>query len=676
MSEVLTRVFSAEQEQVIQTWGKGISVLAGAGSGKTTTLVEKCHELFRKNPNAQFAAVSFTERSTSDLKVKLSQSNQNAQLVMTIHGLCAAILRDFPREAGFDGEEEMLSGSEAELLWDKVLESLWMLDLPPSLQKSLDFLLQRETLSSLGDLFNRVRELSLFGVLESLQDQSDLGARALFEISEYLLKKYQLLKKRRGVMDFQDLEWGARKILENPKIRKFYHQKYDLVLIDEFQDTNPIQAEILWSIVKPDLSNLCVVGDPKQSIYRFRDADVSVFKEYTSRLPVQISLNKNYRSRPEILDFVNQVCQAPFRESGQIYEPLIPHRDSALDGESSSVQKIEVESEEDLVQWIKKEQGRGVQLDQITLLLRKIRGAEKWIKALSSAGIPIAVGSGGLFWEDPRVRELVAFLKWWDQPQNALSGAVFLRAPWVGVPDLVLDEWVVKDPTWIKAFFDSDLEHFSVPETVKTLSKKLHPYYEKKIRPGELLLELLEILEIEEELGTQLLGLWHRAEELSYRGLSFSEIVHKFSIAIAENRREREIPPPRNLGQLLVLTIHGSKGLEFENVILLDFPEKPQRAANAPLLFWDRNQGAYFSKRDLDGERMPQDPQENILRKEENKKNLAESMRLFYVALTRAKERLVLIMPKSNENIELENKSGEKNVYTQDFWRGWIEEVC
>src|SRR5437773_2588389 len=97
---------SPEQQEVIDTWGRGLAVMAGAGSGKTTTLVTKCEELLRRDPNARFAAVSFTEKSTSDLRAKLSQKMdlpKGGHWVMTIHGLCASIVRDFPREAGFDG---------------------------------------------------------------------------------------------------------------------------------------------------------------------------------------------------------------------------------------------------------------------------------------------------------------------------------------------------------------------------------------------------------------------------------------------------------------------------------------------------------------------------------------------------------------------------------------------
>src|SRR3954451_12284380 len=140
--------FSPEQLSVIETWGKGMAVLAGAGSGKTTTLVAKCEALLKRNPEARLAAVSFTERSAGDLRAKLATRiplESGNHWVMTIHALCAAILREFPREAGFDGEEKMASEPEARALWDQAVQSLWGDGLPIEVASAMDHLLLRES---------------------------------------------------------------------------------------------------------------------------------------------------------------------------------------------------------------------------------------------------------------------------------------------------------------------------------------------------------------------------------------------------------------------------------------------------------------------------------------------------------------------------------------------------
>lgn len=666
---------SPEQERVIVSQGQGMAVLAGAGTGKTTTLVAKCMRLAQQNPKARFAAVSFTERSASDLRAKLSISLAelgvpgafNQHWVMTIHGLCGSILREFSREAGFDGEETILSEAEVQLYWKRAVESLWLDELSETLVESLEWLLDRESQESLNSLLRRSRELLLFGVLPSLKDSQEKGAQALEHVSTYVLEKYERMKRRRGVLDFNDLERGADHALNSAHVRELYHRRFELVLVDEFQDTNPVQARIIRKLCRPDASNLCVVGDPKQSIYRFRDADVSIFQDFCSQLPLVFSLTWNFRSVPGILDFTNQVCEKAFLASHMPFEALVPMRAAREDLEA--VVRLDIKTPLELGQFIQSEVERGVLLHDMALLVRKVRGNEKWLKALMAAGIPIAVGSGGLFWEEARVRELVAFLKWWDNPANSLSGAIFLRAPWMAVSDLDLDRWVKQDPTFKIPFFES--KH--------PVAVVLKPLLNQTLRPSELLMALLDAAQnnsentIEDELGVPLLGLWHRLEEWSSQGLDFHAAVGELSTAIDENRREREVPAPRNLGSLLVLTLHGAKGLEFPHVILIDFGDKP-KAPEMPLLFWDRVQGAYLGARNADGDRDQKNPTEKTWRETEKRKSLEESKRLFYVALTRARDRLILVCPELQRIPSVSGKEGEPNsVYLQEDWRAWLD---
>ncbi len=671
MSEEQKTSLSPEQQRVIETWGKGMAVLAGAGSGKTTTLVAKCARLVQLNSKARFAAVSFTERSASDLRAKLSQAlfkleepgALHQHWVMTIHGLCGAIIREYPREAGFDGEETVLADADAQLLWERAIDAIWLEDLPDAIRVHLESLLNRESRDALAGLLKRIRELFSFDVLSSLRSSEDPSAQALQSVAGYVMERYTRLKRRQGSIDFNDLERGADRALESREVSEAYQRRFELILVDEFQDTNPLQAKIIWRLARADASNLCVVGDPKQSIYRFRDADVSVFEEYCSRLPIQQSLTWNFRSLSGIIQFANQLCEKAFLASEMKFEALVPKREQMP--EQETVIRLDVQNPVELGTWIQQEVARGVPLHDMALLVRKIRGNEKWFKALTASGIPIAIGSGGLFWEEPRVRELVAFLKWWDNPGNALSGAVFLRAPWMGISDLDLDRWIKEDPTWRSSFFSSD----------HPMAQQLKLFMNRVVRPGELLMALLMNQQIEDELGAPLLGLWHRAEELSSRGLDFHGVVISLSNAIQENRREREVPAPRNLGQLSILTLHGSKGLEFPHVILIDLGAKG-RASDSPLLFWDRTQGAYLGTRDNHGEREKDHPVEANWREIEKKKNLAECKRLFYVALTRARERLILVCPELPEppQSKKEFSSSEPNLaYHQDHWRAWIE---
>ena len=189
-------------------------------------------------------------------------------------------------------------------------------------------------------------------------------------------------------------------------MREAFHRRFDLVLVDEFQDTNPLQARVIERFCRPGYTNLCIVGDPKQSIYRFRDADVSVFEDFCRRLPERHSLTWNFRSRPGIIEYANALCAPAFEAFGHApTSALVPEargRASLRRGRAARAHRPGRARGLDPGVRVR----RGVPLEDMALLLRRIRGNEKWLKALTSAGIPIAVGSGGLFWEDPRVREL------------------------------------------------------------------------------------------------------------------------------------------------------------------------------------------------------------------------------------------------------------------------------
>jgi ATP-dependent helicase/nuclease subunit A len=692
-----------EQRAVVESWGRGLAVSAGAGSGKTTTLTLKCFELLRRNPRARLCAVSFTERSASDLRLKLGTllasegktlegegGRTSGHWVMTIHGLCGTILREFPREAGFEGDERVLSDTEAAGLWKQACEALWSDGLAEGPREALDRLLLRETRENVLGLLSRFRALPQEEVSRSLVGSGDAAAVDLVLIALEVIGRYEKLKRRSLAMDFDDLEKGADRALQHERVRQILHRRFDLVLIDECQDTNPTQASILLRLARPDRSNLCVVGDAKQSIYRFRDADVTAFEKLCEELPVRLSLTWNFRSRPSIIRFVNAVCEPLFQASGLTYEGLVPRKAEREADSQASVEQVELsEGASDLAAWIRSEQARGVPLEEMALLLRQVRGGgARWLRELARAGIPLAVGSGGFFWQDVRVLELVAGLKAWASSGNTLSMATFLRAPWVGFSDSEMDRILAGPIVHLEAGSPASRgrergrelwEHFLASSHWAAGVFSQWQASGGDVRVGEVLEALMAAapLEIEAELGPAWLGLWHRAEELSADGRGSAFIVQEFSDSIEKARKSRDVPPPRNLGQLNVLTVHSSKGLEFKQVLLVDFPLSSKKQPDAPLLFWlPPDPGARLGCRTEEGSRDAE--VERVWRSEELRRNLAEQKRLFYVALTRAQERLVLFTQKdeppeaTTETRKKKTTKAPPSPLEQDHWREWI----
>ena len=664
---------NSKQQAIVESFGRGISVVAGAGCGKTTTLVAKCRELLKRNPKARFCAVSFTEKSVRDLRESLTQNLEGVDLsdhwVKTIHGLCASIIQEFPVAAGLQGGESILVEDEAALLWNRSLEVLWTSTDNTEITGALERLLSQYSREALEKLLVKLRSLKSFGVQEFITRSFHREeVRDLWLVFDSVYQRYQQAKNRSGSMDFNDLELLAHRALASPEVRNYFQKRFDLVMVDEFQDTNPLQGAILEAFVKPEFANLCIVGDPKQSIYRFRDADVSVFQDLTARLPERHLLDENYRSRPDIIDFVNTVCTPAFLASELPYEPLVAGK-SPVD--EAGVARLEWEDESTLADYLVQEQQRGVDLSEFVILARSVRNAkvQAFILALLEKRIPVLFASGGRFYEDPRVQELVAFLRGWISGKNTLSQVTALRAPWIGVSD----EWLytvgrASDLGYFHPFFESS-DH--------PIARGLRDLYLSKdrtsfIRPGQILSTLLQIDGLDETLYGSIAMLWHQCEELSRQGRRFEEVVRTFTDAIENEKIEKEIPAPAERGMVRVMTIHGSKGLQFPRVILLDFEGPSRNQSRSGDLIWDRKQGVHLLNRDESGAQLKDDSENDRWKALEKRSAIAESKRLFYVALTRAQEKLILVWKK---DVKASKKSEEPgyDVFLEDHWRGWIE---
>jgi ATP-dependent exoDNAse (exonuclease V) beta subunit len=664
-----------QQLEIIRTFGVGQAVIAGAGCGKTTTLVAKCITLLRERPTARFCAVSFTEKSVRDLKDSLKKGFQEDgkdalflqemgrhHWIKTIHGLCSSIIQEFPLEAGLHGGERIILQDEAESLWERSLYLLWTRNENKDVSLAVDRLLKQYSKKKLEDHFKQLRSLISFGVSawmeKATQEREDL--HDLWFVFHSVFDRFQQWKMKAGALDFNDLERFARIALENPRVQKHYHDRFDLVLVDEFQDTNPIQGEILEKLVKPGFSNLCIVGDPKQSIYRFRDADVSVFQDLAARVAKKHLLDINYRSVPEIINFVNQVCAPVFEVSSLDYEALRAGLTTTSSG--TPVFKLILEDEATLAHFLKQQQLAGIDLSEYVILVRSVRRekTQRYLNALNDLRVPYLLGSGGRFYSDPRIRELVAFLKGWCSPNHSLSQATALRSPWIKISDPELLEW--KD----------DLFHSFFTRSTHPIALALQNAYSSRmpLRPGEVLEKIWDALPAGSEMELSIATLWQKVEEFSTRGLRFEEVVHELVRAIDEDKIEKEVPPPAESGMVRIMTVHASKGLQFPRVILIDFEGEYRAPSGSNDLIWNRKKGIHLYIRDEFGERDHDHLENQSWSELEKQAAVAESKRLFYVAITRPQQQLILGWKK-----EVKASKSKQPSLAADDWRTWVDQT-
>src|SRR5215470_1520802 len=307
----------------------------------------------------------------------------------------------------------------------------------------------------------------------------------LSKLAGLFLERFQAKKRGANAMDFDDLLLGARDLLKNhADIRRHYQNHFQALLVDEFQDTDEVQAEIISLLAEdPDrpgrfaAGKLMIVGDPKQSIYRFRRARVTVFFRLLDRIRAEGGalehLQDNYRSAAPIAHFSNQLCEVMMDGHGKIGEIASAHVDSSyrirfsdqdllkpksdapflgityvaaeLGAKAAQGREMEAEAIARLLkEW--KSSGQIQSWKEVAVLLRAMTNVEIYLGALEAHDIPVYVVQGAAFYQKSEVSDLIAFLELVLHPQDELLRAIVLTSSLFGVPVGALYDRPDRDP--------------------------------------------------------------------------------------------------------------------------------------------------------------------------------------------------------------------------------------
>ncbi len=480
------RVLTDEQEQAVTRRREPLLLAAGAGSGKTSVLVERFVRAVREDDIApgRILAITFTERAAGELRERVRRRfmdlgereaarDTEAAFVSTFHGFCARLLRVHPLAVGLDPEftilEEGFAGRLRGQAWATALggfledERSDAVDLVAAYGADRVRAMVWATYAELRSRGMRLPKLPATVRTAEPEDEIDAeGLRAcalLDELLERFGHEYEACKRRRGAVDFDDLELEARELLdEHESVRAAWAERFELLMVDEFQDTNPRQLAILRSL---DRGNLFTVGDELQSIYGFRHADVSLFRARRDELAEHgggLSLTKNFRGRRPLLDAVNVVFAERF---GDGYTPLQAGREEATVLEGEPIVELLLthkrgwDEDEELAERIAGElppaprwrqaearllaqrvaeliEGGTVQAGDVAVLLRAVGDLELYERALKDRGLSTLATVGG-FWGGQQVGDLVAYLRALANPLDELALYGTLASPLVGV---------------------------------------------------------------------------------------------------------------------------------------------------------------------------------------------------------------------------------------------------
>lgn len=529
----------------------------------------------------------------------------------------------------------------------------------------------------------------------------------LVRVEKRFIEAYSAKKQEKGMLDFNDLEHFTLEILRkevagNKPAEQYYRQRFAEILVDEYQDINQLQETILRQLSQETPGNLFMVGDVKQSIYGFRLADPTLFihkyhefaEEHGGR---RIILAENFRSRKEVLDFTNLIFSQLMDQSvGQIeYDQqaeLINGFTTFPTAETFAPELLIYQKKAEAPEWIedktmgevymtatkirqlmdegfeiydkKQKAMRKLNYEDIVLLTPTRSHNLTILEVFKQLGIPLAINDTQNYFQSTELRVMIALLQIIDNPYQDIPLAAVLRSPIVDLQEEELAQIRLVLPQ--KDYYQAVKKYMEVAsdtisEKLKGFTTQLNEWREFSRREAlaDLLVKIYnETAYLDYVLGmpagqqrhANLLALIERAkdyERSSFRGLyQFIRFIEKMQ----EKDKDLGEPPTEEVQDAVrVMTIHGSKGLEFPVVFLMDMSKSFNVQDTKKSYVFDEHLGLGVKLLTSDT-RIRKDTLLFQVVKEKNlNKLLSEEMRKLYVALTRAEQKLFLVGSYDNQ---------------------------
>jgi DNA helicase-2/ATP-dependent DNA helicase PcrA len=423
MHESESAGLNPEQKIAIQHAEGPLLVLAGAGSGKTRVVTQRIVQLIRQGIHpSQIVAVTFTNKAAKEMKERVAKLAGAPVLISTFHSLGVRILREFIHH---------LEGySEGFTIYDE--------------EDSLKLI--RMCVESLGVKEKGSQAKTLKGLISNAKNQllapDEINRRTLFTDAELIFpqvyEKYQQRLKECNALDFDDLLCLAvRLLLTNSSVLQILNNRWHYILIDEYQDTNQAQYEMA-RLLAGERKNLFVVGDPDQSIYSWRGANIHNILNFPKDFPGAkvVKLEQNYRSTNTILKAANAVISKnSFRHEKSLWSAL---------GEGDLIINKTTDDERDeasyIVSQMLKHRSKGLALNQMVVFYRTNFQSRVLEDALLQEGIPYTIVGGISFYQRKEIKDVLAFLKIVHCPTDFISFERTINLPKRGIGKASLDK--------------------------------------------------------------------------------------------------------------------------------------------------------------------------------------------------------------------------------------------
>ncbi len=469
ISELLTAGLTEEQRQaVILAACRRLRISAGAGSGKTEVLTRRIAALLEQGIRAdEIVAITYTTKAAAEMKARLVEKRRlsPAKLrdmeVSTFHSFLSRFLRQDPFGAGIDRSDAVIAENNRKLIADELVEKFAaifgerIIDGPEALGAAAAMKLIEEFPAALSKVRRYLLKPAEFYNLARHKFETrpagvtELEKRCL----EWIYRFYSCYLEeldRRGLLDFDEILIRGRNLVRDLRQGGVIPQRR-VFLIDEFQDNNPDQLEIVDLFCRDRDSHICVVGDEKQSIYRFQGADIETFRKFAA--DTDVVLRDNFRSYREIIELADSFLEAGVACGGRFVRQTarrgISPRAPAVSCLLSPDEHTDAEVCEQLAAMISAIAGSGMRLrdrrtgadraagyGDIAIIVSSIRGLPRAFEdALAARQIPYVMSGGFSFYARSEIDEILAFLRLLIQPNDDYSLTKILTGPLYGLKD-------------------------------------------------------------------------------------------------------------------------------------------------------------------------------------------------------------------------------------------------
>ena len=651
---------NAQQFEAVSTKAARALVIAGAGSGKTRTLTYRVAWLLDRGvPPQAILLLTFTNKAAREMieRVRdLAGGDTTALWAGTFHSIGARILRRHAEEIGFSRSFSILDRDDQKQMLTAVIKEM-------KIDTSQRRFPKPEVLSSMFSLADNTAT-PLEDIIESRGEMIYEWFAEILEVRENYIQR----KQAANAMDFDDLLCLTVRLLEErPEITALYQRKLRHVLVDEYQDTNVVQSKMVDLLAGGDGAGLMAVGDDAQSIYSWRGADVGLILGFSKRYPgaVVFTIETNYRSVPEILELSNAAIRA---NSGRFEKDLRAARDGG--GAMPALVALEDPQRQAMfcAQRISELIESGTEPDGIAVLYRAHFQSLEIQMEMMRSGIPFTITSGIRFFEQAHIKDVVSMIRF---VVNRRDEVAFLRIaellPGCG-PITAAKLWAAwlasghamaaaPPPSWVDALggfkvpkksvkhwvqfchiLDELTPHGGFAKPSSMITSILEGFYSDHLKASYENADVREAdLEKFAEFAAEYEDVGEFLEQLSLLGNTDGGPTTKGTANAGRAKK-----PAGDVPTVTLSSIHQAKGLEWDSVFLIGLVE-----GQFP-------NGKVLETGDLHA--------------------LEEERRLFYVALTRAKNELYLSYPKVNPRSYSDEYFNRPSRFLSEFPAGLVEE--